>query len=192
MSKTTDDYPNVCAEMFKAELLKSIKDAEKKAQQDYNPADSYYHDSSTEMMEKEQKMPDGTVMTMIGLAVTSFAIPFGYTEKIKRELEWRGVKIHPYYIKRTNKTLIQVILATNTVILRVQWVPKKYFAGPGFWKIDKTELGLETIRIKEDKYKLWLHQQDLLKSRGLAIIRSDFQNDEKIKQLENLFNEKLL
>jgi hypothetical protein len=95
--------------------------------------------------------------------VLSLGGGFSVTQKICDALdEIRDVKIAPdQYIWRTNKDLIELLSDEEVKrsrqfdFLRIVWIGKEYFEGPGFWKVDEDEDGVESLLIEKEAYKLW-------------------------------------
>lgn len=141
-------------------------------------------DNSTDVVEKDGQ---------IGIVINACYGGYGISEKGKIALSDRGVKVVSYCIKRTNKVLIELIeegkinMSGDYSKLRVKYIDKKYFDGPGFWKISEYD-GSEHIEIDERGHDLW-KQQQIAKSFYIQvgqILDGDQHNNEKIQQLKSL------
>jgi hypothetical protein len=150
--------------------------------------DPLYNDFTTDVMEKHGE---------IGVAVNSCYGGFGFSKELSQAMVERGVVTQDYYIKRTNKILIELLdegkvsSKRNSSDVRVQWVDKKYFQGPGFWKIEEYD-GCERVDVDERAYDLWVKEQsfqDFFK-KGLNILASNgTTNGKKVTHLKNLFEQ---
>jgi hypothetical protein len=126
-----------------------------KIQMEKEKTDPLYNDFATDVMEKHGK---------IGVAINFCFGGFGFSKELSQAMVERGVVTQDYYIKRTNKILIELLdegkvsSKENGSDVRVQWVDKKYFQGPGFWKIEEYD-GCERVDVDERAYDLWVKEQ---------------------------------
>lgn len=150
-------------------FCRPIDDYDKKELEDMEK----HQDHSTEMMEKNGK---------IGIVLNQGNGGYCFPEALDDELKKRGVRVYANTIKPTNKQLIEIIeeglIDVNIhhpedAQMRVEYIDKKYFDGPGFWEIRKSKESYETsdeLHIDHRAYDLWTTVQDLRAFRSKVVL----------------------
>lgn len=123
---------------------------------------------------------------------------FGISEEGKAVLKERKVKyINKYYdVVRTCRQVIELIEEQKVNMVRsfskiyVQYIDKKYFDGPGFWRIDEYD-GSERLVIDEKGYEIWRKKQsseELHKKIFDILNEKNYDDSEKINKIKILYD----
>ena len=151
---------------------------------EYIPDDRLRERDHTKLLEKSGKV--AIVLSLYG--------GFGDREKgqICAGMEKRKIIMEPRRkIWRTNKNIIVFLLDTEVCtsrefdFLRIVWIEKKYFDGPGFWKILKNKEGTENYWVDELAYNLWKvkDSESTCRKKCLLIINSNLDDKQKLAEL---------
>jgi hypothetical protein len=120
---------------------------------------------------------------------------FSISKEGMKALMERGIQNKcDFELDRTDRTLIELIQEGKVQMngkhtnLQIEWIEEKYLEG--FWDIKEYD-GTEEIVVDDRAYNLWKKQQyfDNFYKKGLEVINSVQNNDDKIEILRNLFTE---